>query len=54
MSHIYQVSDSLPLIQCVIEPEPDNLTTNEVLNGRSSPEIWPEVIPGEFSSPKIS
>ncbi|CBY15482.1 unnamed protein product [Oikopleura dioica] len=46
MSHIYQASDSLPIIQYVIETEPDNLTTNEVINGRSSPEIWPEVIPG--------
>jgi len=54
MSHIYQASDSLPIIQYVIETEPDNLTTNEVINGRSSPEIWPEVIPGKLSSPKIS
>merc|ERR1711953_580203 len=47
MSHqIYPASDSIPIIQYVIESEPDILTTNELINGRSSPEIWPEVIPG--------
>ncbi|CAG5109485.1 Oidioi.mRNA.OKI2018_I69.chr2.g4017.t1.cds [Oikopleura dioica] len=46
MSALFPASDSLPIIQYVIESDPDILTTNEVINGRSSPEIWPEVIPG--------
>jgi len=55
MSHIYQAaSDSLPIIQYVIETEhSDILTTNEVINGRSSPEIWPEVIPGKLFCSRI-